>query len=199
MDFWEVYDLEYDRVRKFILGSVRDEWVADDLVQETFVRAHAGLSGLRDGEKVSSWIFSIAYNLCRDHFREAKKSSGNKAEDLDATTFSDAPSAQRELEQRQMGDCVQETVNQLPDSLRTVVYLYDMLEFSHAEIGEILGITTENAKVRLHRARKKLKSLLEEKCTFRVDERNVFICEPQPAKQTDSPHRVARPETLPGE
>jgi RNA polymerase sigma-70 factor (ECF subfamily) len=50
--------------------------------------------------------------------------------------------------------------------------------FNHAEIAEILDISKENAKVRLHRARKGLKSILKEKCTFQLDERNVLVCEP---------------------
>ena len=53
------------------------------------------------------------------------------------------------------------------------------MEFSHQEMAEILGITVENVKVRLHRARKKLKAILEEKCTFEKDERNVLVCDPK--------------------
>jgi hypothetical protein len=56
--------------------------------------------------------------------------------------------------------------------------MYDVLEFSHKEISEILNITEKNSKVRLHRARKSLKKILEEKCTFEVDNRNVLVCEP---------------------
>jgi DNA-directed RNA polymerase specialized sigma24 family protein len=70
-------------------------------------------------------------------------------------------------------------VDRLPDSLRTVIILADMVEFNHREIADLLGITVENAKVRLHRARKKLKELLEQKCTFENDERNVLVCEPK--------------------
>jgi len=55
------------------------------------------------------------------------------------------------------------------------------LGFNHAEIADILCITKENAKVRLHRARKGLKSILEKKCTFELDERNVLVCEPLPS------------------
>ena len=58
------------------------------------------------------------------------------------------------------------------------MFLYDIMDFSHQEIAEILGITVKNAKVRLHRARKKIKAILEEKCTFEKDERNVLRCEP---------------------
>jgi RNA polymerase sigma-70 factor (ECF subfamily) len=52
------------------------------------------------------------------------------------------------------------------------------MEFSHQEIADILDISVENVKVRLHRARKKLKAILEEECRFEVDDRNVLICDP---------------------
>jgi RNA polymerase sigma-70 factor (ECF subfamily) len=57
------------------------------------------------------------------------------------------------------------------------------MEFSLQEIAEILGLTVENVKVRLHRARKKFKSILEKSCTFEVDERNVLVCEPVDKKE----------------
>ena len=75
--------------------------------------------------------------------------------------------------------CVQVEIDRLPESLRTVLFLSDVMEFSHREIAEVVGITVENVKVRLHRARKKLKELLEQKCTFETDERNVLVCEPK--------------------
>jgi RNA polymerase sigma-70 factor (ECF subfamily) len=53
-----------------------------------------------------------------------------------------------------------------------------MAELSHREIADILDTTVENIKVRLHRARKELRALLEKKCIFEVDERSVLVCEP---------------------
>jgi RNA polymerase sigma-70 factor (ECF subfamily) len=77
-----------------------------------------------------------------------------------------------------MGACVQDKIRLLPESYQTVLVLFDLMEFSHQEIAEIAGISVENVKVRLHRARKKLKTILEEECRFEVDERNVLICDP---------------------
>jgi RNA polymerase sigma-70 factor (ECF subfamily) len=74
MEFWDIYDQYYGNVRKFILTLVKDEWVADDLIQETFLRIQNNLKSLKDLSKLSSWIFRIAYNLCQDHFRQLKKS-----------------------------------------------------------------------------------------------------------------------------
>jgi len=193
MEFWELYDQYYTRVRKFILSLVRDEWVADDLIQETFLRIQNNLESLKDPSKLSSWIFRIAYNLCQDHFRQLKISRKEERIDQEeAVDFKEGliqrgPDIQKDLEQRQMGECVQNQMNLLPDSLRTVLVLFDMMEFKHQEIADILGITVENVKVRLHRARKKLKDILKEACTFERDERNVLVCTPASEEQTPIP------------
>jgi RNA polymerase sigma-70 factor (ECF subfamily) len=88
------------------------------------------------------------------------------------------PLFQKEFEQHQMGRCVQDKIRLLPESHQTVLALFDLMDFSHKEIAKILDISAENVKVRLHRAREKLKTILEEHCRFEVDERNVLICDP---------------------
>ena len=178
MDSFEIYDRYYQRVRRFILSSVRDEWVADDLTQETFIRVQKNLDTLQDSSKLASWVFRIAYNLCQDHFRSRHRISSNECELDEATAGFKEAIVQKRLEQCEMGACVQNVVRLLPEPFRSVITLFDMAELSHREIAEILDTTVENVKVRLHRGRKKLKALLEEKCTFEVDERSVLICEP---------------------
>ena len=190
MDFWDIYDQYYARVRKFILTLVKDEWVADDLIQETFLKIQQNIENLKDPSKLSPWIFRIAYNLCQDHFRQLKRLrkeeriDQEEMEDFKEALVQKGPDIQKELEQRQMGECVQNQINLLPETPRTVLILFDIMEFSHQEIADILGITVKNAKVRLHRARNKLKDILEEACTFERDERNVLVCAPSPDKQT---------------
>ena len=178
MNAYEIYDQYYQKVRRFILSSVRDEWTADDLTQETFIRIQNGQDMVQDPEKLASWIFRIAYNLCLDHFRRRKVAAPRECELSETMEGLKNTIAQQELEQCEMGKCIQEIVNLLPESLRSVVILFDLCELSHREIAEILDTTVENVKVRLHRARKKLKVLLEERCTFEIDERNALICEP---------------------
>ena len=82
-----------------------------------------------------------------------------------------------------MGACVQDKIRLLPESYQTVLVLFDMMEFSHQEIAEIMEISVENVKVRLHRARKKLKAVLEKECRFEIDERSVLICDPVSGKK----------------
>ena len=176
MDLLEVHDKYYDRVRKFILSSVREPSIADDLTQETFIRIGENLNALREPAKISSWIFRIAHHQVQDHFRAHKRSPREEIHD-GLVNIEETP-LQKKMEQGEMSQCVQDQLYLLPDSHRTVLILADAMEFSLQEIADILGITLENVKVRLHRARKKFKAILEEECTFEVDERNVLVCEP---------------------
>jgi RNA polymerase sigma-70 factor, ECF subfamily len=127
MEFWEIYDQHYLRVKKVILALVRDEWAADDLTQETFTRVHDNLADLRDPEKISSWIFRIAYNLCQDHFRKKGKSLTNGGSEDEELEVADESSSEKQFEQHQMGECVQQEIDRLPESLRTVIILSDIL------------------------------------------------------------------------
>lgn len=179
MDFFEIYDQFYDRARRFILTMVKDEWVADDLIQDTFTKVREKMHTVKDPDKLSSWIHRIAYNLCQDHFRKRSRARVKADRVPESVGIVDHISIQQGLEQNQMGVCVQDQMSLLPESLRTVLVLNDVSEFSQREIAEILDISVENVKVRLHRARKKFRALLEEKCSFERDERNVLVCEPR--------------------
>ena len=179
MDFWKIYDEYYNPVRKFILTYVRDEWVADDLIQDTFLRVQKNLGTVRESNKIRSWIFRIAYNLCHDHFRQSKRSSLNgRLIQAEIPTFKEAL-VQKELEQNQMGQCVQDKMDLLPKDYRTVLILSDIMALSQKEIAEILSISVSNVKVRIHRARKKMRAILEEHCSLGLDERSVLVCEPK--------------------
>lgn len=175
MDFLSLYDENYQKVRKFILTLTRDDWAADDLIQETFIRVRQNISKIQDKDKAGSWIYRIAYNLCMDHLNKRKK------ETIDAMAPVippvDPPLIRR-IEQFQMGACIQEKMNRLPEPMRIIIDLYDIMGFTHKEIAGVLSISEENSKVRLHRARKELKAILNQECALKYDDRNVFVCEP---------------------
>jgi RNA polymerase sigma-70 factor (ECF subfamily) len=185
MDFLEIHDQFYEGVKKFIRASVKNESVAEDLVQDAFIRIQENLGTVKDPSKVSSWIFRIAHNPCQDHFRSRKRSSSHEEIHDGLVNLQEVP-LQRRVEQGEMSHCVQEQLNLLPEKLRTVLIFADIMEFSHQEIANILGLSVENVKVRVHRARKNLKAILEKKCTFEMDERNVLVCEPVEKKRRES-------------
>ncbi|MBU0514498.1 MAG: RNA polymerase sigma factor [Proteobacteria bacterium] len=186
MDFGEIYDRHYRPVRTFIAALVKDSFLAEDLCQETFIRVRDHLAEVRDQARLKSWVFSIAHNVCRDHFRRAKTRPEAWADGLDP----ESPAAgrglvidllpQQELERRQMSQCVQDKIDLLPEGRRTVLVLYDIMGFSHQEVADVLRIEVGAAKVRLHRARRSFQKILEKDCDFEVDGRSVLVCEPKP-------------------
>lgn len=181
-EFAALYDRYYARINGFIQARVRDPWHADDLTQETFLQARRRIDTLRDCGKFKPWLFRIAYNTCQDHYRTTKDQSGTVLPQDGAIGIADSCHPEKWLEQQQMGACVHKQIQLLPDAYRSVLYLYDVLGFTHKEISEVLDIDVGNVKVRLHRARKKMKAILEANCRFERDERNIFVCLP---KETD--------------
>ena len=177
--YWDIYETHYERVWRFIFLMVKDMWVAEDLLQETFVKVQKNLAQLNDNQKTSSWIYRIAFNLCQDHFRNSTRKARQENSVREIEILPHPLSSQKLLEQQQMSQCVQEQTKLLPESLRTPLLLFDTMEFSHREIADILDISVENTKVRLHRARKQLKAILEKKCRIEIDERTILVCEPR--------------------
>ena len=179
MDFWEIYDRHYARVRTYAASMLRDGSAGDDVVQETFLRAQAHLDEVREPEKVAAWLLRIAHNLCIDYLRARQALRIDPTADPEAFQGCIDASLQREVERGEMSACVREMVDRLPDTDRSVILLYDISALSHQEIADVLGIEVGAVKVRLHRARRKLRSLLEAGCSFERDERNVLICQPK--------------------
>ncbi len=177
MEMIRLHDKYYSKIRTFIASLIRNEWSADDLVQETFIKVDKNLATVKDMSKISSWIYRIAYNVCMDYLKNNQTRLFKQSEEL--SNQQAGIEIEKNMEQHQMGQCVRGKVDQLPDNLRSVLLLFDLEGFSHTEISEVLGISRENAKIRLHRARKKLKEILEQECVFEQDERDVLVCLPK--------------------
>jgi RNA polymerase sigma-70 factor (ECF subfamily) len=196
MDFSQVYDIYYQPVRRFISKMVEDQWIADDLTQDIFIKVQQNFNGLKDPSKLEPWIFRIARNRCLDYFRSG--AIQNESHELkDGVKTSIEPLAQIQLEQQQMSRCVQDKIYLLPESLRVVLALADTMDFTHREIANILNISVGNAKVRLHRARKAFKKILQQECTFEQDERSVLVC--LPADAADDKGQALGAKTKPRE
>ena len=102
---------------------------------------------------------------------------GAEGEEMD---FAVDESVQKAFEQHQMSECVQVEIDRLPESLRTVLLMADRMEFSHREIAEILGITVENVKVRLHQGPKKAQGASQTTSARSKPMREMFlVCQPK--------------------
>src|SRR3990167_8739707 len=180
LDFQRVYDEFHLRIRRYLvrLGGPGD---ADDLTQETFARASQALAGFRGEAALSTWSYRIATTVALDRARSPRfQLQAHTAEPEALAALGTMPVIEQDIASREMSACVRDYVDQLPADSRTVVILSELEELPDREIAEILGISLEAAKIRLHRARARLRQLLEQGCDVSRDERNELTCEPRP-------------------
>jgi RNA polymerase sigma-70 factor (ECF subfamily) len=158
---------------RYIRSLVRDAAEAEDLTQETLLRAYEKLSTLDD--EADRFRQASFRNRPRslDEGTEAGLESGDRIAPVDT-----APRLDKLMEQREMSACVQDYIEALPESHRAVILLHDVQGLTNPEIAEMLGVSLATVKIRLHRARKRLRAALDEGCSFSQDERGVKVCEP---------------------
>lgn len=171
---------DYQRIFGYIVSMVRDTAEAEDLTQETFLRAIRRRDSLRDEAAQTAWLYRIATHVSLDRLRQyARRNPMESETDLDQVEVAepDSPSLLQALERDEMSGCVQRYLNDLPDNYRAVILLHDMHELTAVEISRLLHESLPNVKIRLHRARLKLRGALQAACEFSYDEDNVLTCE----------------------
>ena len=183
-DFTLVHEEYRQRIRRYV-ARLAGEHEADDLTQEVFLKVSRTLSGFQGKSSLSTWIYKIATNTVLDRLKSpAHRQAILESQDLDSEgvvpVADDKPlSIDQQLIREQMNECIRGVVEKLPSDYRTVIALSEMEDLKNSEVADILGISLDAAKTRLHRARAALKKELEGKCDFYRDGRNEFACEPK--------------------
>jgi RNA polymerase sigma-70 factor (ECF subfamily) len=134
---------------------------ARDVVQDAYLRAYKGIKRFRGDAQFSTWLYRITANCASTTMARRSKSRHDEL-DSDSQLIDERPDhdPQMRAEASLERDRVSEAVAALPPRLRAVVVLRDIYDLPHEAIAEELGITEAAAKVRLHRARKKLRERL---------------------------------------
>lgn len=122
----------------------------EDIVQETWIRAVAGLQDFRRDSSFRTWLFGIAINLCRELFRNRLKNDGT-AESIEPSVVKDRSGEGLDLEL---------AISSLPDGYRAVLVLHDVEGYKHEEISALLAIDVGTSKSQLSRARKAVRQSL---------------------------------------
>jgi RNA polymerase sigma-70 factor (ECF subfamily) len=163
-------------LRSYLERMVGDPMLADDLFQETSIKIAEGLPGFEGRSTVKTWAFRIAHRVCLDYFR---KSSSKQA----FLEFLDEEHAASELEQDEaivideMNECIRGVIDSLPPDYRTAVVLHDLEGLTAAEVARVSDCSLATAKIRIHRARKRLRSAFQDQCRFYRDRDQVLRCD----------------------
>ena len=179
------------QVQRHLLAMVRDRPLAEELTQDTYTRALERIDQLRDPQAALAWLYRTATTVALDRLRQRRPSTVPL--DTVAAAGEAEQAAERErppsllegaLESSEMSECVQGYLATLPDDYRVAILLHDAHGLSNPEIAELLGCSLATAKIRVHRARARLRETLDAACSFEIDERGVLVCDPVPDTPT---------------
>lgn len=144
----------------YVFELVRHEQTSLDLVQETLIAAARHIGGLREDAKFGSWLFGIAHQKCRQHWRKPARETA-PLEELDFAPADAAQSPDTFLIGKEDEAAFMKHLEQLPPAHRSVLLLHYLEDFSLEEIASATGTNVGTVKSRLHYAKKNLRQLLE--------------------------------------
>ena len=162
----EAFGLLVERYQKpifnFIYRFYGNYELAQELTQETFLRCYQFLKSYDPERKFSTWLYTVAKNLCIDELK--KQRSAHEVPLDDVLPAVDAKDAETAVDHNQQAQCIRreedfkllEALQELPADARTVLLLHYFQSLSYQEIGETLGLPVSTVKIRIFRAKKLL-------------------------------------------
>jgi RNA polymerase sigma-70 factor (ECF subfamily) len=179
--FNQVYKEFQPKILHYI-SSLTKGREAEDITQEVFQKISSSLDGFKEKSKLSTWVYRIATNTALDRlrspsFKRFSEELSEEAEDRSIWSGHAKTPVDQSLVRKEMSECVREYIDRLPADYKTVIVLSELEGFKNKEIADILQISLDAVKTRLHRARASLKKILDEGCDFYHSEQNILACD----------------------
>jgi RNA polymerase sigma-70 factor (ECF subfamily) len=157
----KLFEQHYPGMYALALRMVRDPSEAEDLVQESFARAFTRMDAFDPQYRLSTWLYRIVLNTCRDHIKSPRRRELPASQPMDAASESlhwdNDPALANERARR-----VHRALSKLRPNYWEIVMLKDVMELSYDEIRDVTGGTLPGLKIRAVRARARLRKLLED-------------------------------------
>jgi RNA polymerase sigma-70 factor (ECF subfamily) len=155
-----------DAIFGLVLRLVRDRDLAEELTQDAFLKAYRSLGSFRGEARFSTWLYRIAVNLCHDYHASAGARLRRSETGLEAgserarETWSSEPAPDDALAVREAAEAFQAGLDALDSPYREAFVMRHQDDLGYDEIAEVFGISRNNAKVRVHRAREMILAAL---------------------------------------
>lgn len=182
MQIEDLYQEYHSGILRYLQRYITESQ-AEDLTQEAFVKASKGLKGFRGEANPKTWLYRIATNTLRDYLRSKAHRHDEACGSISEQELERYDSvAQIETVEggairTEMNACIREFILKLPDNYSAVLVLGDVEGHSNQEIADILELTLADVKIRLHRARARLKVELSKGCDFSHNNNNDLECQ----------------------
>lgn len=164
-------------VLRYLERYVGDPTTARDLQQETLIRIARGYGAFAGRSAVKTWAFAIANRVAADYFRHPNR----QAQIVDLDEASEVASPETNIDvgliEGEMNQCVRQVIDSLPDTYRSALILHDLEGLSIEQTALICECSLATAKIRIHRARNRLREALNRRCAFYHDDEGVYRCD----------------------
>lgn len=162
-----IFEMFYHRVYNTAYYIVKDPHLAQDVVQETFIKAFQKINSLEDGNKLGAWLGTITTRTAIDYLRKINRRNDRPFNDvyIDERRLNDQKSSlEEEVENRFLKESIKQNIKTLePPEYREVIILKYTYDLKNKEIADALNISLSAVKSRLHRAIQKLKGIMTDK------------------------------------
>ena len=186
MNFEDVYNEFNEKIGRYLQRMVGKN-DAEDVTQEVFLKIDKALNGFEGKSSLSTWVYRIATNTAIDKIRGRsscqEKVSLDTAGDEGINIEEKSLSAEREAIRNEMTECIREFIDRLSTDYRTIIILSEIKDLKNQEIADILEASLDTVKIRLHRARTRLKAEFEAGCDFYQDEDGGLACDRKKPKK----------------
>jgi RNA polymerase sigma factor (sigma-70 family) len=164
-EYYEILVRRYNNLfYKTARGILKEEEDIEDVMQEAYIRGFEKLHQFRKEAKFSTWLGRILINCALQHLNKLKRKSYVSIDELDKVEIDNLQENTMDDNNTEVGENLRKAltsaIDSLPPKYRVVFVLREMEEVSVAETAEMLNITEENVKIRLHRAKNMLKDIL---------------------------------------
>ena len=175
--FDQVNEALSEPLRRYLGRMTGSSASADDLLQETLLKIARGLPRFEGRSSVKTWAFSIATRAAVDHLRKPE----NRLAIVPVEEPNQATPDAVDIEQRaiavEMSACIRDVIDSLPEDYRAALILHDLEGWTAAETAQAIECSLAAAKIRIHRARVRLRDALQAECSFYRDRADVLRCD----------------------
>jgi RNA polymerase sigma-70 factor, ECF subfamily len=180
-NYTEIYNEYSPKIMRYLNStfSIED---SEDLLQEIFIKAYNNLESFRKESSINTWLYRIATHAIIDKLKSNSFKFNKAQQEINHTHYNNShftTTFENQIEKTEMLDCIRQFISELTEKNKTVFVLSQYEGLTNAEISEILQISIDSVKIRLHRAKETLKASLKANCNIYFDSCSEISCEPK--------------------
>jgi RNA polymerase sigma-70 factor (ECF subfamily) len=153
-----------DMVFSLALKVMKNREEAEEVSQDTFIKAYRSLKHFKGDSKFSTWLYKIAYHNCMDRVKKiSRKYNTDTIDEVVENKITATEDVLQTIERQERAEIIKACLDELPEDERSILWFFYFEELSLKEITKVTDYSENNVKVKLHRARKKLLAVIQNK------------------------------------